>query len=201
MGCDIHLYSEYRDKKGKWFSADHFSVDPYIENELNYELVSIYDWRNYELFGTLANVRNYSDNECISDPRGLPCDMSLATKKGYEFWGCDAHSCSWLTAAEIFDWKKSHSFVKHSGFISQEDSARLDAYGELPTTWCQWTSDKTCVYREWTSEFHVLDSLINAIKDRMKEVFHIYDFYSDSEKENLIQANAENFRIIFWFDN
>jgi hypothetical protein len=57
MGCDIHGVFQ-RKVEGAWLDID-----------------SPYNWeRDYDLFGFLANVRNY-DIPYISEPRGLPDDL------------------------------------------------------------------------------------------------------------------------------
>ena len=83
MGCDIHLHVEIR-VNDKW---EHYS-EPYIT-------------RDYELFTKLANVRNDSKVVPISDPRGLPTDISSVTALCAEWCAADWHSHSWLSAAEI----------------------------------------------------------------------------------------------------
>lgn len=108
MGCDIHMYVEYR-FDGKWVCGDYFSKSPYYNGvdpyEPKYSLVDIYDYRDYDLFGVLAGVRN-REVPCISEPRGLPNDCNDFIKKEYEVWWCDAHSCSWLTLQEIIDFQE-----------------------------------------------------------------------------------------------
>lgn len=57
--------------------------------------------RNYELFDALTNVRgcNY---EPIAFMRGVPEDVSEEVYNFYHnYWGCDAHSASWMTLDEL----------------------------------------------------------------------------------------------------
>lgn len=63
--------------------------------------VEIYEDRNYELFGILAGVRGIRTP--ISDPKGLPVDVTDAVKRLYDLWGLNNHSASWLTFDEIWD--------------------------------------------------------------------------------------------------
>jgi len=88
MGCDIHAYAEKKNADGK------------------YELVGMsndfFAWRQYGLFAFLAGVRNYSAITPISEPRGIPDDLSEYVKSAYEDWGSDAHSASWLSSEELF---------------------------------------------------------------------------------------------------
>jgi hypothetical protein len=85
MGCDIHCYAEKRTKDG-------------------WEMISgpcPFDWRNYGMYGFLADVRNYSAVPPIAEQRGFPDDASEEVKAHKEDWGCDAHSSSWLTVNEL----------------------------------------------------------------------------------------------------
>lgn len=85
MGCDIHAYAERKTEQG-------------------WELVPIRDLfqpRYYSVFAFLAGARNYSAIDPIAQPRGTPKDVSDAVRKEIEDWGCDGHSHSWLSVAEL----------------------------------------------------------------------------------------------------
>lgn len=86
MGCDISTYVEAR-RDGVW---EHVFTD---ERE---ELF----WRNYGIFGFLADIRNYSHSPVISAPRGLPGDVSAEVRTAHEDDG-DAFGTTWLTLAEL----------------------------------------------------------------------------------------------------
>ena len=87
MGCDIHAHSEVK-INGVWH---------HLSGELPFE-------RNYDLFTRMAGVRRYSDEiESISEPRGLPEDLSFLTRFIYDEYGVEGHSHSWLSAAEVSD--------------------------------------------------------------------------------------------------
>ena len=58
MGCDIHSFTEKRNKgNNKWEVLE--GLNPF-------------DWRSYSVFAFLADVRNYDHCEPISQPKGLP---------------------------------------------------------------------------------------------------------------------------------
>lgn len=103
MGCDIHSFAE-RKRNGKWEKVgEHFSLGEwekeYYKKEKN---DSPFDWRSYSMFAFLADVRNYDHCEPISEPKGLPKDISDEVKDEYgEGW--DYHSASFLTAKELLD--------------------------------------------------------------------------------------------------
>lgn len=133
MGCDIHMYVEHK-QDGVWKSADIWKPDKYFDSK--YETVQkdiveyedrFYAGRNYDLFAILANVRNgygFAGTDTgdgfipISEPRGLPDDVSELIKDESEDWGPDGHSHSWLTLKELleYDWGQ---VTKHRGWVSQ----------------------------------------------------------------------------------
>jgi hypothetical protein len=131
MGCDIHFYteryttdsnyegpkdlSEERETKlnvvlednnlePKWVSADKWTKGKYDEGE--WEADELYGDRNYHLFGVLADVRGSGD--CISEPRGIPDDISSGYKYIIDRWDGDGHSHSYFTLSELLevDWEK-----------------------------------------------------------------------------------------------
>jgi len=95
MGCDIHSYAERKDESGKYVDLD-FSP--------------------FGTFGFLADVRNYSAVPPISQPRGLPDDVSSEVPERDETWGSDGHSHSWLSVAELvsFDYDSAMEDRRHT---------------------------------------------------------------------------------------
>jgi hypothetical protein len=89
MGCDIHMIGECK-LKGIWRAVFDPGNGPFED-------------RSYRLFGFLANVRNYSGVTPISEPRGLPEDISDTSSEYFARWGCDIHSCSWLMVKELLE--------------------------------------------------------------------------------------------------
>ena len=113
MGCDIHVYLEkYTSVNGeyKWVNVDHWQLNPDFgshENEREYDLIPFYWGRNYDLFSILAEVRGSYDP--IDDPRGLPEDVTDATRQEFERWGQDAHTPSHYTLKELKDYLYNNS--------------------------------------------------------------------------------------------
>lgn len=90
MGCDIHVFIEERYRHdGRWV--------PVYSEELRV-------WREYRVFAILANVRNdYGQHwEPISEPRGLPKDVSPEVRVGL-LDNTDYHSHSWISQDEFVD--------------------------------------------------------------------------------------------------
>ena len=67
MGCDIHLYIEYKSKKTEF--------DGYNPGWQSYGN-RINPGRNYAMFALMADVRNYGDNKLpvLVKRRGMPDD-------------------------------------------------------------------------------------------------------------------------------
>lgn len=119
MGCDIHVFVEEL-KNGTWVYADNYTpmeedgmkyLSPY-EKDSMCRVTRFPSTRNYSLFSTLANVRNAIGAEklnYISEPRGFPGDSSEIVMREYNYYGTDAHDCSWLRIQEIldFDWSQT----------------------------------------------------------------------------------------------
>ena len=67
----------------------------------------IYHGRHYYLFGILAGVR-HDIVEPISEPKGLPDDLSPEVAANARWWDIDGHSHSYFTLEELqaVDWNK-----------------------------------------------------------------------------------------------
>lgn len=206
MGCDIHVHVEYKKTvcgEEKWWCGDFFHVNPWYHTdayERQYSLVGLCDYRCYNRFAVLANVRNYGNTEYIDEPRGMPDDVSAEVMGDYLRWGVDGHSHSYFTLKELIDYQESIKPLKQRGMISPEAQKDFDEHGLVPDEWCQWTNDETWAFREWETENTVLIPLIDAIKKRADELYFIYDFLWETNPEKAYEL-SENIRIVFWFDN
>lgn len=195
MGADIHLYTEKIksvNSVNKWVNCDHWKLNPYFgddEYEPEWELVSLYRNRNYNLFSVLANVRG---NGAICPPRGLPEDASEIVKKESDRWDGDGHSHSYFTLAELKEYYNNNSHTPYNGFLSKRQIKQLDEDGITPYHWLEW-SDPELEYREWKEESPV-KVLIDSLDKRMREEFWIRDGEETPEFD-------EKIRVVFWFDN
>lgn len=99
-----------------------------------------YGGRNYDLFAMLADVRNggYRGEPRrivpLDEPRGVPDDASDEGCAFIESYGCDGHSHSYFTLAELkaVDWGQA---VNRWGVLSEGEFLRFRAGGE-PRSWC-----------------------------------------------------------------
>ena len=98
MGCDIHSVAIDAEGKpingglwadGKTRNPDHEWLDDEGEP---------FGWRNYGVFGFLANVRNYSGVRPLDEPRGKPDDLKYDDDA--DVWLGD-HSFSWFSIDEL----------------------------------------------------------------------------------------------------
>lgn len=203
MGCDIHVCCERKNYEGKWINCDHFKFNPYFdgddEDDEKWWIVPIFDDRNYALFATLADVRNYGYIKPISEPRGLPSDIHPLTKSVSDAWGCDGHSHSYYTLKELMDYMSHAPTITYGGMISKDQAEALDKYHIYPDSWCQWTNMEGYVKRNWTIPDDNIPILIEAMKKRCAEENHIFEWQKDYEE--CIKKKADSFRIVFWFDN
>lgn len=207
MGCDIHVFCEAKRFYGDeniWYCVDHFKKNKYFnpiepDGEREWEVVVIFDNRDYGLFSLLTDVRNYYENEPIDTPRGLPNDVSKEVKDESDYCGSDGHSHSYFTLKELMDYRREHATMKYSGMLSDKQIEDL-RNGIKPNSWCQSTNMEGYKYVRWEDNITPnFDKLIEVMKKRLMEEFWIYDFQDD--KEDRIKERSNDFRIVFWFDN
>lgn len=120
-----------------------FQLAP-AEGDEPYRSLRPWDGRNYDLFAILADVRNGrgfagvktgEGFEPIADPRGVPEDAHPETAEFMDSYGCDGHSHSWYTLAQLraYDWDGQST--ERCGVVSAEVYERLKATGETPGSW------------------------------------------------------------------
>lgn len=233
VGCDIHFYVE-RLVNGKWESADKWTPDQYAEADekplaLDYDN-SFYHDRNYDLFAILADVRNgqgFAGCDTgdgfvpISEQRGLPDDVTAIVKEQSDNYGCDGHSHSWLTVAELlaYDWTQE---TKHRGYVSAIEYSKWNQYrrerGECPEGYCGDVGGGA-IRKVTETEMKVLLEPFGA--DRAMEpqiIAALHSVYCQVEWSQPYYKTARRFlsdclprlwrlgkpddvRIVFWFDN
>ena len=104
MGVDIYGWVEVKEKWG-W------------EGIIN---VSDLLGRNYDMFGMLFDVKNYTGFEAIAPYRGLPNDASWITKRTYKEGGPYVFGATWVTWKELkeINWDE----------VSQDFDGRVHIY-------------------------------------------------------------------------
>ena len=173
MGCDIHSYAEKK-VNGKWEKvSDQFSLDEFDKKWYRKEKGdNPFGWRNYSIFAFLADVRNYDHCTPISEPKGLPDDISDEVKEKADDWDGNGHSHSFLTLKELLDFDYDKSFwnrrvtkqiapnVWNDSSLAEEGEGKIITYSENLGDW----------------------------------------FFIHLEELKML-GDPEDVRIVFWFDN
>lgn len=196
MGCDIHLYVEieqeysggkYWKKVGNIFKNKYYNKDLFPDDWNNKFIDEPGIGRNYDLFSLFANVRNGTWGEeikSISNPRGLPVDISDEIKEKSDAYGEDGHSHSYLFLDELknFDWKEST--IKHSAYVSEKQEKDYKEKGIIPK--CYSAMSTIGVVLNWEESYY--DSFGKYFVDK------IIPEFEKLEKWGKV-------RLVFWFDN
>ncbi len=173
MGCDIHSFAEVR-KNGKWEKVGEvFPLDDWDRNYFKKDFGdSPINWRDYSLYGWLADVRNYSCVPAISQPRGIPDDVSPEVAQENNDWADDGHSHSWLSLAELL--AVNYETVFWDRRVTRQEAPNFWNGAALANE----GEGKHITLREHLSEgyFRVLETLKTL-------------------------GNPDDVRIVFWFDN
>lgn len=207
MGCDIHLFVECK-QKNIW--------------KTNTKIL-VYDWRNYVLFALLANVRNGDHNfKPISNPRGLPKDVTQKVQAQAVSWGADGHSHSFLTLQEIlnYNWGKKYFC---SGDISPKEYLIFKSRGK-PENWYGFVRgtmeqisnkemDEFCECLTLPEYKELFGDTLEPKQDKTKRVYtyvrwkepyknlvHV-EWWNFVDKLKLLNKDYTKTRIVFWFDN
>jgi hypothetical protein len=157
MGCDIHTYAEVF-KKGQWQYHRHGHP---------------FDWRDYGMYGFLANVCNYSKVPFLAEPKySVPEDLSKHVDSIYQqarnYGGY--HSYSWFLLSELLAFDYEQTFDDRRWYDHP-----FDGGSELPPD-----KHNIVTFKEFLGE----------------------SFFKELEHLKLLNdKNPEHVRIIFWFDN
>lgn len=76
MGCDIHIRIEVQETGGKWREIPWRSTAHCGPEAIGEPMPRIFDDRDYQLFGCLADVRREGDPYAIAPSRGEPPDAA-----------------------------------------------------------------------------------------------------------------------------
>ncbi|EJW19182.1 hypothetical protein M5X00_17335 [Paenibacillus alvei] len=234
MGCDIHLFVERKGDDGLWRAVMGVNepkieeLRSYIQKDKERGVTTVYwetrlqeeeagtfnflhDGRNYNLFSILAGVRNNHRISAISEPRGLPDDVTEKVESISDEWGSDGHSHSYLSATELvqFDWNQ---FIKLEGWVDANNYKEFKEKGS-PFMWSRsvggGSADHVTHYD--MESFIAKDdnyfsfgstpyTLVQWEKSYRDCVGSFYTWSIPKIKE-LAGNDLESVRIVFWFDN
>ena len=183
MGCDIHMITQIK-KDSCW---------QYVS-----EVPEAFDWRNYDVFAFLAQVRGYCENGFI--PKGLPEDLGETRYRQWkdcsgeicyevDFESRDYHSHSYLTLQELDEKLRQNAPAEEPVHVPKRF---LEAFylhgGELPYGMQIMRKNDTGADVIWDSGLECYAVLCEGI-DELVEIAHKYD------------VSADHIRIVFAFDS
>lgn len=200
MGCDIHSFAEVK-KDGKWLpiESDGRTSSWGLFFERDSEFLAPFDWRNYSMFGFLADVRNYSHCTPIAEPKGLPEDseyLNSTSKYAYDRSPMSGEAIPESEREKVKDDLEDSGYHSHSWLTLKE----LVDFDYEKTFWDRRISRTT--YNESGGSFTDGAALANegegetiTYREHLGEAFF-------EEIELLKQhGQPEDVRIIFYFDN
>jgi hypothetical protein len=213
MGCDIHIFAEVKNKEtNKWEKVGNVFKSCFDHvKELQDEP---YEGRNYDLFAILADVRNgrgfagvktSEGFNPISEPRGLPEDVSNDVNERSESWDSDGHSHSYFTVQELLDYDWNQITMKR-GYISLQQYNVLKESGEKwPDSWSGGVAGHNivCIDEHEVEGYQFENDKKYYINYHWTITYkESADFFHDTTIPTLLQLGSpNNVRIVFWFDN
>jgi hypothetical protein len=206
MGCDIHLYIEYKAKKPEF--------DGYVSDWQSFG-GRINPGRNYALFALMSNVRNYGDElPVLVEQRGMPDDPGYYSKCDNKLYiSSDLDGDEYVKPERAKLWVESGSSTyinnhageptwvthpdwhSHSWLTTSEFESVLNKYLELETSW----------HTERVKEHNKMVKERNIQPDSWA-----YDppSMNDEPSYQVVLASLKRFeelgydaRVVFWFDN
>lgn len=192
MGCDIHLYMEYKNPENTWSKRwDNFG-----------KRISV--GRDYYLFGLMAGVRGGA--KPIAAPRGIPNDIDYYTAQDY-YW---------------FIGDTNETDTDGSRFITLKDAERWGTTIELDDKGNPYRipdpdlhSASWLTFGEYTSALALAElayykdcspdnpNMIQAVRDLYLKEAHKYLILHKAVAASM--STLENIgyktRVVFWFDN
>jgi hypothetical protein len=207
MGCDIHLYIEYKSKKTEF--------DGYDSGWQSFGK-SINPGRNYAMFGLMANVRNcYSDGKLpvLVEPRGMPEDAGYTATDDNRIYISETKSEDYVSMETAKRWVESGSskFINdndgnptwvtqpdwhsHSWLTTSEFESVLNKYLELETGW----------HKVRVEEHNKMVERENIQPDSWA---YAPPSINNEPEYQVVLASLKRFeelgydaRVVFWFDN
>lgn len=223
MGCDIHLYVEAK-IDGIWKSVDNWETDKVGDQYIPYEK-RFYTGRNYNFFSILADVRNDSDFVPISQPKGLPEDISPEVKYQSNIWDGDGHSHSYLTIQEILSYNWTQT-VNLKGFVSALSYFETMRLKSPPDAYCEFVGGNDVQIIKNSEMEEKINQILTDAKslnlnfpETEKKIINDLQFFYTEMKWSipyykcsshfwsqilpklLNLGNPQDVRLVFWFDN
>ncbi len=175
MGCDIHIYIEYKTKNSSMWHCFGERLNP---------------GRNYTMFGMLAGVREPELK--LFDPKGLPQKLSYVTQSDVSLTisdNVDFSDCSqFCTSKKAEEYNESYiKYKNHYGLVGgYVDESKKSVYNPdwHSHSWLNLEEYNKCI-EKWRK--------ISTFKEIEYEI--ILDIMEGFEKRGC------DCRLVFWFDN
>ena len=196
MGTDIHFYLEKREN-GNWILPD---------TSMYEELWTTILERDYNVFASLADVRNYNKLPSMSVYRKIPKDITTECKEDLESWDYSDY-CHWATLKEFYDFYISQpaKYIEHGVLVGSE-LRNFKEKGKNPTHWCQgYYGSEPSEVCEWEVERHPLDYFMTALLTLSyivyQQIIPLENIRTSEVIKKFVEEHGEDIRGIFWFDS
>lgn len=204
MGTDISGHLEYRapqDSQGGIWNTAH-------------DLDSLYQNRDYDLFGCLFGVRNYANFRPLAAGRGLPADVSAGVGARFaqltEWYGGDGiHGATWITWAEVkaVDWdeRAERPDSRLHEYRRTAHGLRLTGKSSWSPAFAEAVGLARGEERQWPegSEWLVGETLYRSVTLRRKDAVTATGEWQAvwTAMETLAARHGDdNVRLVVWFD-
>lgn len=194
MGCDIHSFAEVR-TNGKWEK-----VTGKVFGSEGDKSTEPFGWRSYAMFGFLADVRNYSRCQPLSQPKGLPDDSEYLNSVSPYAYDLNPMSGQPIPVTErdtVKSWVRDDgNYHSYSYFLLKE----LLDFDYEQTFWDRRISRTTvtpggCTVTNGAALAEEGEGEIITYRDHLGEWF-----FNDIDYLKAL-GGPEDVRIVFWFDN
>ena len=202
MGTDIYIYAEVREG-GAWRLAEPLVPNEYyIAGETGtysaeFLPQELFDERDYTLFAVLAGVRrdrhNETEYEPVSEPKGLPRDISPELREWAERFGKDVYCPSWLTLRELLDYNwHGKAALKRAMVDARAAHLFGDGWGDFPhESWPEGVPRGYGTYMSGGVEVTWIENYGDRLGYFLRDVIPKLQSY----------GAPEEVRVVFWFVN
>jgi len=204
MGCDIHIYIEYKNRKIRSDGSKH--------NWLSHG-GRINGGRNYGLFALMADIRNYDELSVAVAPRGMPDDAAYYAVNDDRMYICEEAGDNYVKMKRAEQWVNDGSSIfindrdgkpvcvtnpdwhSHSWLTTNEFESIFNTYLEMENVW-------------HTSRVNNHQELVNHNNISKESWAYEPPNMNIEPSYQAILASMKRFeelgydaRIVFWFDN
>ncbi len=171
MGCDIHMYVEYKRKERSVWSSFGGKINP---------------GRNYNMFARMAGVRGEFEGVSL-EPKGMPEDAGYKANDGNRLYITDTEGEEYVTMETAQKWVDSNSSV----FINGSDGKPLWV---THPDWHSHTWLSADEYRDIVRGYH---EQVKGADTYNKES----EYKAILAAMESLQADGYEVRVVLWFDN